>query len=609
MASKKILTQLDLQTITSLLEVDSVNFIGLASKIDGLYMKKRGQNELRLLTTADILTGGHDAITITNIGNTPNAKGLTLNGQQLNLEPASINYGGIITIGNQEFSGEKTFVDDISIKSSIIVGENGANNGTIRFVGITAGETLLKCQISNSINPTIYLPSISGTLALVSQLPSVLVSSVFGRTGAVVAANGDYNTSQVTEGTNLYFTDSRTRAAISLTTLNSSGASTYNNSTGILNIPNYSLTGLGGVPKTRTITINGEVQDLSANRTWNVGDLLASGNYSNPTWLTSLAWSKITNKPTTFYGYGITETPWTSYLPLSGGTLTGDLNSKRIICQSIIGDDYNTGAIEIWGSYDNTFYPTLGFHQPSKFAASIQLRGAIDFGLYAQGGTTLANLTANKLITTSLQLGTSATSGYVLTADASGNATWQASQGGTGSSHDPVTLGTANGLSINNQVLSLGLAAGSTNGALSSTDWNIFNNKVSFPGFGLNHSTASYGDHLHTEIYVPYENAIHDVNLGNYKLYTSNVLLNSDIRLKNNIQNIPINNIDVKYKEFEFNSNKGEKRYGVIAQELLEVAPQFVNKDKNGFYTVKYIDLLIHEVNYLKQEIIKLKTL
>lgn len=41
------------------------------------------------------------------------------------------------------------------------------------------------------------------------------VSSVFGRSGAVTAQSGDYNTSQVTENTNLYYTDSRARAAIS----------------------------------------------------------------------------------------------------------------------------------------------------------------------------------------------------------------------------------------------------------------------------------------------------------------------------------------------------------------------------------------------------------
>jgi len=41
--------------------------------------------------------------------------------------------------------------------------------------------------------------------------------------------------------------------------------------------------------------------------------------------------------------------------------------------------------------------------------------------------------------------------------------------------HNPVTIGTANGLSLATQVLSLGLAGTGTTGALSSTDWNTFN--------------------------------------------------------------------------------------------------------------------------------------
>lgn len=47
--------------------------------------------------------------------------------------------------------------------------------------------------------------------------------------------------------------------------------------------------------------------------------------------------------------------------------------------------------------------------------------------------------------------------------------------------HDAVTIGaTANGLSLSTQVLSLGLASTSTIGALSDTDWDTFNNKVSY---------------------------------------------------------------------------------------------------------------------------------
>jgi len=59
------------------------------------------------------------------------------------------------------------------------------------------------------------------------------VTSVFGRTGAVVAQSGDYNTSQVTENTNLYFTDARSRAALSFT----AGSGAYNSTSGVITIP------------------------------------------------------------------------------------------------------------------------------------------------------------------------------------------------------------------------------------------------------------------------------------------------------------------------------------------------------------------------------------
>ena len=51
-------------------------------------------------------------------------------------------------------------------------------------------------------------------------IPSAPVSSVFGRTGAVSAQSGDYTTNQVTEGTNLYFTDARADARIAAADIN-----------------------------------------------------------------------------------------------------------------------------------------------------------------------------------------------------------------------------------------------------------------------------------------------------------------------------------------------------------------------------------------------------
>jgi hypothetical protein len=43
------------------------------------------------------------------------------------------------------------------------------------------------------------------------------------------------------------YTDASVRALLSLTTTGSSGASTYNSTTGVINVPNYTLAGLGGI--------------------------------------------------------------------------------------------------------------------------------------------------------------------------------------------------------------------------------------------------------------------------------------------------------------------------------------------------------------------------
>ena len=52
----------------------------------------------------------------------------------------------------------------------------------------------------------------------------------------------------------------------------------------------------------------------------------------------------------------------------------------------------------------------------------------------------------------------------------------------TAARHSAVTIGTANGLGLSGQQISLGLASTSTTGALSSTDWNSFNDKTDNTG-------------------------------------------------------------------------------------------------------------------------------
>lgn len=104
------------------------------------------------------------------------------------------------------------------------------------------------------------------------------VSSVFGRMGAVTAQSGDYNTSLVTENTNLYFTETRVRATV-LTGF-SSGAGTVSATDSVLQAINK----LDGNTIALTAVVNANAEKLV--RIADLGeDILTSG-------VKALRWAK-----------------------------------------------------------------------------------------------------------------------------------------------------------------------------------------------------------------------------------------------------------------------------------------------------------------------------
>jgi hypothetical protein len=68
-------------------------------------------NGQRLLTAADLPLGNQ--LTMAEIANNPNANGGSIIEDQLFLQPANQNFGGVVTTSNQQFSGEKQFNDGI----------------------------------------------------------------------------------------------------------------------------------------------------------------------------------------------------------------------------------------------------------------------------------------------------------------------------------------------------------------------------------------------------------------------------------------------------------------------------------------------------------------
>ena len=85
----------------------------------------------------------------------------------------------------------------------------------------------------------------------------------------------------------------------------------------------------------------------------------------------------------------------------------------------------------------------------------------------------------------------------------------------------------------------------------------------------------------------------------------TNFILSSDEKLKENIEKACDNRIKADWKTFELKTEKGQKRYGVIAQELEKTNPEFVREDTQGFKSVAYIDLLIAKIAELEARLEK----
>ena len=92
-----------------------------------------------------------------------------------------------------------------------------------------------------------------------------------------------------------------------------------------------------------------------------------------------------------------------------------------------------------------------------------------------------------------------------------------------------------------------------------------------------------------------------------YTITANDFILGSDRRLKRKIKPIETKLLDIDYKEFEYKTNKGQKRFGVIAQEIQCKYPELVREDEKGILAVSYTDLLVREVAALKSEVKELK--
>lgn len=96
-------------------------------------------------------------------------------------------------------------------------------------------------------------------------------------------------------------------------------------------------------------------------------------------------------------------------------------------------------------------------------------------------------------------------------------------------------------------------------------------------------------------------------NCGSFTITAGDFILPSDIRLKTNVKSIDASSKNIRFVEYSMKSSPENKRYGVIAQELEEIAPELVKTNEDGMKSVSYIDLLILKIAELEGRIKKLE--
>jgi hypothetical protein len=246
------------------------------------------------------------------------------------------------------------------------------------------------------------------------------VISVNGLVGTVVLDTDDIQ--ELATPTNKYFTDARARGAISLTVTGNSGASTYNSSTGVLNVPTYTLAGLGGITASFLSGASGIAYNSST------GVITYTGTVYTDASIRALFSA----------GTGISYNSSTGAISYSGTVYT-DASIRALISLTTTG---NSGV----SSYNNT---TGVLNVPNYTLAGL-------------GGIGASFLSAGTGISYSSSTGVISYSGTVYT---------DSSVRGLFSATAPITYNSSTG------AIGITQASTSANGFLSSTDWNTFNGK------------------------------------------------------------------------------------------------------------------------------------
>jgi hypothetical protein len=192
------------------------------------------------------------------------------------------------------------------------------------------------------------------------------VRSVAGRTGDVLLSTAD-----LAEASNLFYTDARARAALSVT----GGALSYNQATGVLSYTATALTSsaistaLGYTPLGNASTVTAAT---STKVTYNSQGVITAAGALIASDIPSLDYSKITSgKPTTIAGYGLTDVYTKTEI---NNAISASSGNKQTVRSTTPGElVVNLGTVRLYPAATMTLSNIFGAVNTASTGADIKI--------------------------------------------------------------------------------------------------------------------------------------------------------------------------------------------------------------------------------------------
>ena len=432
------------------------------------------------------------------------------------------------------------------------------------------------------------------------QTPTDSVTTVFGRSGVVTAQNNDYTFAQINKSTSS-LADLTTRNFSDLqnkpTTVSGYGITDSYNETEVntLDAQNVKLTGNQSIDGIKTF-----LDPVFLNSYIRATNFIGS----NPnTTVRNTSSDGADNGVLTLAGGGFESSSRGAVIKLYGnensnGNISlsaGGIGIINIDSATTFASSVTANSLIVNGTGGDTILLTKSNNQPALTfqgaTSSSIIQAGDDFEIYTNGSLRQKITKAG-----SVTFASSVTANGRLDLKVTG-VNWSETNQGTskGSIHlDPETTTDNAGNAITFGASDTGNGETAQAGIYVRTD-SAFGSKMYFS------TTDSYALGSKTALTL---NSNQSATFSS-TVTANGVLLTSDKRLKENIKDLENNSINVNWKTFELKSEKGQKRYGVIAQELEIKNPEFVRTDDKGMKSVAYIDLLIAKISELEKRLEK----